>query len=124
MGWSEWNIKIPGHKRDEVYNILDLYNREKNQIQEIRGMTLEVNVEKGKILGFYCQTSKTAYNHSDKELNPTGSTYSSIIRIYNGFRFIGLEDSFHSSVNATEPDCNDIAFVMVPGGDLPDIRLP
>ena len=124
LGWSEYSIPNAYHKRDDVYNILDVYDRQKSQIQEIRGMTLEVNVEKGKVLGFYCKLSNASYNHSDKELNSWNSTYSSIIRIYNGFRFIGLEDSFHSSVNATEPDCNDIAFVMVPGGDLPDIRLP
>ena len=125
LGWNENRLSNAYHKGDGVYNILDVYDRQKNQIQEIRGMTLEVNVEKGKTLGFYCRATSSIYNHSDKDLNAVyGTTFSSIIRIYNGFRFIGLEDGTHKNVGTTEPDCNDIAFVMVPGGDLPDIRLP
>ena len=61
-------------------------------------------------------------NHTTTSMNSGKSR--AAIKIYDGFRFIGLEDG--SNESAKEPDCNDIALIMVPGnnGTLPGLLLP
>lgn len=91
-------------------------------ISLIKGLTFQVDAPKGSMVGFYCKTASTK-NHTTAGLN-TSKKPRAAIKVYDGFRFIGLEDGTASSKN--EPDCNDIAFVMVPGNDgvLPGLFLP
>lgn len=122
------------HKGDQSYLVLNVYDRQKKQIEEVRGITFLVDAPRGKKIGFYTtgpdfsKKNKTEYwkNHSEQQFNRTGTglAYASVIRFYNDYRFIGIEDTTTPINKDKEPDCNDIAFVMVPGGNLPNIRLP
>ena len=103
----------------ETYGNID---PSKSGISLIKGLTFQVNAPKGSMVGFYCKTASTR-NHTTAGLN-TSKRSRAAIKVYDGFRFIGLEDGTATSKN--EPDCNDIAFVMVPGNDgvLPGLFLP
>jgi len=128
---NKGTFRIAAHKGDQAYLVLDVFDRQKDQIEEVRGITFLVDAPKGKKLGFYTTGSNMGNktNHSEEQFNstsPGNNSYASVIRIYNDYRFIGIEDTTVPipSSKSGEPDCNDICFVMVPGGNLPDIRLP
>lgn len=129
------NTRNTNQNGDDVYNILTTKTKNPGRITELRGITFKVDAPKGSVVGFYCYGVDGGVkfrNYSEKKYNTQKlndeNLYTSVIRIYNGYRFIGLEDgSFKSgSVKDSEPDCNDVVFVMVPGGNsqLPDVRLP
>jgi len=121
------------HSGDNTYVIADEYEKNKSSIEEVRGITFVVDVPKGTTFGFYCggKDSKFSngkddfYNHTQTSFNKkfgNVTKFTAAIRVYNGYRFIGLEDTFNPS--ASQADCNDVTFAIVPGGNMPDIRLP
>jgi len=126
--WGKANLQKV-HQGDNAYSVLDVFKNHKNDIEEVRGITFLVDVPRGKKIGFYTAgkgSNGQFINHSEEQFNKqgTGVAYASVIRFYNEYRFFGIEDTNTPINKSTEPDCNDIAFVMVPGGNLPNIRLP
>ncbi|MGN1211503.1 MAG: LruC domain-containing protein [Candidatus Cryptobacteroides sp.] len=115
-------------QNDNQFNtlsILQTYGNEDpelNGIAQVKGLTFQIDAPKGNMVGFYCKRPSYT-NHSTTSFNRNGKPRAAI-KVYDGFRFIGLEDG--SSDGGNEPDCNDIAFVMVPGNDgiLPGLLLP
>ena len=113
---------------DNQYNTLDIEKQFGNEdpslsgIAQIKGLTFQVDAPVGNMVGFYCKKSNTSANYTTISMN--NGKNRAAIKVYDGFRFIGLEDG--SADHAREPDCNDIAFVMVPGNDgvLPGLLLP
>ena len=91
---------------------------DKSSIAQIRGLTFKIDAPKGSMVGFYSQKPNNGKNHTTSSMNRNNYN-AAAIKVYDGFRFIGLEDGTSSS--STEPDCNDIALIMVPGNDG---RLP
>lgn len=112
---------------DDQYNVLSVLkhfgnkNPDLSKIAMIKGLTFQVDAPKGNMVGFYCKKG-ALMNHTTTSMNSGKSR--AAIKIYDGFRFIGLEDG--SNESAKEPDCNDIALIMVPGnnGTLPGLLLP
>ena len=122
------NANFNSRKEDDIYNVLSIEKTyggadpEQSRIGMVRGLTFQVDAPEGNMVGFYCKNGGLV-NHSTKALNAKGNERAGI-KIYDGFRFIGLEDGNQDSTK--EPDCNDIAFVMVAGNDgaLPGLLLP
>ncbi|MGM9788651.1 MAG: LruC domain-containing protein [Candidatus Cryptobacteroides sp.] len=112
---------------DDQYNALSVQETYGNidpslsRIGMVKGLTFQVNAPKGNMVGFYCKRDGHT-NYTTTDLN--GGRRRAAIKVYDGFRFIGLEDG--NSDGGNEPDCNDIALVMVPGNDgtLPGLLLP
>ena len=117
-----------------------------NGIQGVRGLTFQINVPVGYRLGFDLkagskQTSQvdnlkalgvpeSCYNisqglcFSGADLNTRVSKYPfrSVIKKYDGFTFMGLDDS----PGGGDYDCNDVSFGLTAGngGSLPGVLLP
>ena len=113
-----------GDNQFNALSIVETYGKDINNssIAMVKGLTFQVDAPKGNMVGFYCKRSSYT-NYTTKEMN-TNKKSRAAIKVYDGFRFIGLEDG--SSDGGNEPDCNDIALVMVPGNDgtLPGLVLP
>lgn len=116
-------------KGDDQFNTLSVHkffgheDPDKSTIAQIRGLTFQIDAPVGNMVGFYCKKPNQTPNHTTSSLN-RNNYHAAAIKVYDGFRFIGLEDG--TSTGSTEPDCNDIAFVMVSGnnGTLPGLLLP
>lgn len=114
---------------DDQFNTLSVLknfgneNPDLSTIAQVRGLTFQVDAPVGNMVGFYCKRGSSQINHTTSSMNKNNYS-AAAIKVYDGFRFIGLEDGTNTS--AKEPDCNDIAFVMVPGnnGTLPGLLLP
>lgn len=125
-GMTNGNFKTrQGDDQFNTLSILQTYGRQDplgGDIAMVKGLTFQINAPRGNMVGFYCKRD-TYTNHSTTSLNKNGKPRAAI-KVYDGFRFIGLEDGSNDGGN--EPDCNDIAFVMVPGNDgtLPGLLLP
>lgn len=133
---------------DDTFLCYDVNKNVGTDIDAVRGCTFQVDAPEGARVGFYieCQNSykndaKTQWdylnqlgvpnlgsrnnwklrNHSTRDLQAQKHN-TSIIKIYDGFRFIGLEDANKGG----DSDCNDVVFGMVRGNDgtLPGVKLP
>jgi len=116
---------------DDQLNVLEIQNKygnddeSKNKIAAVKGLTFQIDAPKGNMVGFYVERNDGGIfrNHTTASMN-LNKAHNAIIKVYDGFRFIGLEDT--KKVDESRRDCNDIAFVMVPGNDgtLPGLLLP
>ena len=133
-------------KNDNAYNTL-LVNQEYdgvNGIQGIRGLTFQINVPVGYRMGFYLKKGSANATQveqlktlgvpdkyancgsglcfSGSALNITNKPWKSVIKKYDGYTFMGLDDSPSGGDN----DCNDVTFGLTAGngGSLPGVLLP
>lgn len=132
---------------DNAYNTL-LVNQEYDGvdgIQAVRGMTFQINVPVGYRLGFYLKRAGSMSDAQKKQLTKIGvpqkyidvnrpfcfsgsalnignKPWKSVIRKYDGYTFMGLDDNADGGDN----DCNDVTFGLTAGngGSLPGVLLP
>ena len=128
-GMTSSSSAFQSRKGDNEFNTLSIQKKYGSRDPEqcgssmIKGLTFQIDAPKGNMVGFYCKRPDGKVNHTTASLNASGKPRAAI-KVYDGFRFIGLEDGVNDS--SKEPDCNDIAFVMVPGNDgiLPGLYYP
>ena len=115
-------------------------------IEGVRGLTFQINVPVGYRLGFYLKASGSQAAQKENlkklgvaekywnisqglcfsgaDLNNQTSQYKfrSVIKKYDGFTFMGLDDS----PGGGDYDCNDVSFGLTAGngGSLPGVLLP
>lgn len=133
---------------DDIFVCYDVNDKFGADIDAVRGCTFQVDAPVGSRVGFYIefqnsykndgrtqwtylnklgiknlgtQNNWKLRNHSTRDLQAQKHN-TSIIKIYDGFRFIGLEDANYKG----DSDCNDVVLGLVSGNDgtLPGVQLP
>lgn len=118
---------------DDCYNTLGAYQYYGERVTQVRGITFEINVPKGKLLGFYLKDPNTTISANQKTLmknkgvpedrlpkNQANYSYApfngsdniknhrSAMAIYDNFTFMGLDDN----MSGGDFDCNDVTFCL------------
>ncbi len=135
---------------DDAYNTIAVFNRYQDNISALRGIAFEINVPKGKKVGFYLRSDNFGspeqydifknlgirpYTTRDKfksmnfsceamntEAEGSGGTHRSCIVAHTHSLWLGMEDTYYGG----DLDCNDIIFGITADIDVqkPDIVQP
>ncbi|MBO4264021.1 MAG: LruC domain-containing protein [Bacteroidales bacterium] len=121
---------------DNAYNTQVVYNHYSSHISALQGISFEVNVPKGKQIGFYLRSDEESCPEQWSRLKAQGirpytdrvgnfkgtcfsveawntdGTHRSFIHRSGHITWIGMEDNLHGG----DHDCNDVVFGLV--GDL------
>ncbi|MDO4497380.1 MAG: LruC domain-containing protein [Bacteroidales bacterium] len=140
-------------KNDDVYKVKHVYDTHKGNINQVRGLRYQVNAPEGHKVGFYLARKISTegkqykdlqakgistsvldkglvfggkkYNatFSDARFNYKTNNYRSLIKFFEGFIFMGLDDNPEGG----DWDCNDVTFCLVKGNgksELPGVIFP
>ena len=141
---------IDARRGDDAYNTIAIYDRYRNNISALRGIAFDINVPKGKKIGFYLRSDDSSmpeqydiftklgirpYTTRDKfkamnfsceamnikALGNSGNHRSCVVEHEHSL-WLGMEDSYDGG----DFDCNDIIFGITADIDVqkPDIAEP
>ena len=126
------SANAPARRGDDAYNTLNVYNRYKDTISAVRGLSYKLDIPQGKTFGFYLRTTNPLNAEQKKALMALGvpenrmpefeanyskaamnidkgkGKYRSALAIYDNFTFMGLDDS----PDGGDRDCNDVTFAL------------
>lgn len=116
--------------KDDIYNTYLVSESYGNRVTAVRGLTFKIDIQKGKVFGFYLRTAdaisdsqkntlkglgvpdaklpKYTACYTNARMNPGTNNYRSALAIYDNFTFMGLDDN----LNGGDYDCNDVIFAL------------
>lgn len=116
--------------KDDIYNTYLVSESYDDRVTAVRGLTFKLDIQKGKVFGFYLRTAdaigdsqkntlkglgvpdaklpKYAACYTNARMNPGTNNYRSALAIYDNFTFMGLDDN----VSGGDYDCNDVIFAL------------
>ena len=118
--------------KDDIYNTYLVSESYGDRVTAVRGLTFKLDIQKGKVFGFYLRTAdligesqksilkglgvpddelpQYAACYTNAAMNLGTNNFRSALAIYDNFTFMGLDDNVNG--NGSDYDCNDVTFAL------------